>query len=27
VTIARYVVTPQGELVIERQTERWECGK
>lgn len=27
VTISRYVVTPQGELVIERQKERWECGK
>jgi len=27
VTIARYVVTPQGEIVIERQKERWECGK
>jgi hypothetical protein len=27
VTISHYVVTPQGKVVIERQKERWECGK
>jgi hypothetical protein len=27
VSSAHYVVTPDGQLVLERQKERWECGK